>query len=67
MKKIKGSRLLKWLHWSTHQFYLNYHNNPDALRRDLEEANKDLDERFPNILKISSREQVLQLQREGKW
>lgn len=67
MKKIKGSKLLKWLHWSSHQFYLKYYYDREALRRDLEESRKELAELCPNVLVISSREQMLQLKKEGKW
>jgi hypothetical protein len=67
MKKIKGSKLLKWLHWSSYQFYLKYYNDREALKRDLEEARRHHAEHFPDVLVISSREQMLQLKREGKW
>ena len=67
MKKIKGSKLLKWLHWSSYQYYLLYYNDREEYERRLEESRKHHAELFPDVLVISSREQMLQLKKEGKW
>lgn len=67
MKKIKGSKLLKWLHWSSYQYYLLYYNDREEFERQLEESRKEHAELFPDVLVISSREQMLQLKKEGKW
>jgi hypothetical protein len=67
IRKIKGSKTLRRIHAYNYQFYLKYYNNWEAFRRDLEESNKHHDELFPNVRTISSREEVLQLEREGKW
>jgi len=64
IRKIKGSKTLRWIHAYNYQFYLKYHNNWDALRKDLEESRKRHDELFPNVRSISSREEMLQYEKE---
>lgn len=66
MRKIKGSKTLRWLHAYSYQFYLKYYNDREALKRDLSEASKRHDALFPNVRTISSREELLRLEAEGK-
>lgn len=66
MRKIKGSKTLRWLHAYSYQFYLKYYNNPEALEKDLQESRKRHNELFPNVRRISSREELLRLEAEGK-
>lgn len=66
MKKIKGSKTLRWLHAYSYQFYLKYYNNWDALQKDLDESWQRHLECCPNARTISSREEMLRLEKEGK-
>ncbi|PSL24487.1 hypothetical protein [Chitinophaga ginsengisoli] len=64
IRKIKGSKTLRRIHAYNYQFYLKYNNNWDALKNDLEEAWKHHAELFPNVRTISSREEMLQYEKE---
>lgn len=64
IRKIKGSKTLRRIHAYNYQFYLKYHDNWDALRKDLKESWQRHAELFPDVRTISSREEMLQYEKE---